>query len=210
MPREEQSVLDEHRRDDASEEEGDAYHVPQALDDEEIKRQDAVDEFLDFHATEGLNYQEACRMLGIGDPATPYLPGTSPTWLLLPHQPVAIEWIISMLRSPLKSALIADTMGLGKAMKSICAMAHIKVLIERGDQFWLPRKPVLVIVPLDSLFQWRNAIKQVLPRSRLHEYSATKSFKLSRTRLSEIDNVDIVLTSYEILAKRHGLNAQKE
>ena len=109
---------------------------------------------------------------------------------LRPYQTEGFHWLAALWSSRL-GGILADDMGLGKTLQSLSLFAHIKDTAEDPA-------PILVVAPTSVVSTWREEAEKFAPGLRIATITATE--KKRRTPLvEEIENADVVITSYAIL-----------
>lgn len=84
--------------------------------------------------------------------------------------------------------ILADEMGLGKTIQTIAFLAA-----ELGEL------PSLVVTPTSLIYNWEREFEKFAPRVKVLVISGDKS--LREEQFQNIDNYDVVLTSYPLLTK---------
>lgn len=84
--------------------------------------------------------------------------------------------------------ILADEMGLGKTIQTIAFLAS-----ELGEL------PSLVVTPTSLIYNWEREFEKFAPRVKVLVISGDKS--LREEQFQNIDNYDVVLTSYPLLTK---------
>jgi len=108
------------------------------------------------------------------------------------YQVRGLRWLASMHANGC-NAILADEMGLGKTLQTIAFLAHLKF------DLGVPG-PHLVVAPLSVLSSWMTEIKRFCPELRavkLHSSDVEERKRLI-TSLSEGDDYDVVVTTYEM------------
>ena len=109
---------------------------------------------------------------------------------LRPYQLDGFRWLAALWESGL-GGVLADDMGLGKTLQALSLFAHIKDAAPGSG-------PVLVVAPTSVMSTWREEAEKFAPGFRVATITATE--KKRKTPLStEIENADVVITSYAIL-----------
>jgi superfamily II DNA or RNA helicase len=108
---------------------------------------------------------------------------------LRPYQQQGLSWL-QFLSSVGLSGVLADDMGLGKTLQ---ALAHI--LMEK--QCGRLEEPVLVVAPTSLIPTWRSEIRKFAPDLDLLVLQGNDRREL----FEEIDDHDVVLTSYALLIR---------
>ena len=110
---------------------------------------------------------------------------------LRPYQRIGLGWLVRM-RELGMGALLADDMGLGKTVQLIA------YLLDRSDG---DERPVLIVAPTSVLGNWQRELQRFAPeiRSRIHHGPERTS------RIAELQEYDVVLTSYALLPRDRSL-----
>ncbi len=108
---------------------------------------------------------------------------------LRPYQRDGVAWL-QALRAHDLGGILADDMGLGKTVQML---AHIA--IEHAAKRLT--SPVLVVAPTSVVPNWRAEIARFLPRTRVLTLAGPER----AAQYAEIDNAQIVLTSYALLTR---------
>jgi superfamily II DNA or RNA helicase len=121
------------------------------------------------------------------------IPGVEPPAGLLtelrPYQREGLDWL-QFLRAYELGGILADDMGLGKTVQ---ALAHI--LVERREGRL--DRPCLVVCPTSVVPNWLAEAARLAPELRvLSLHGADRA-----ERFSEIDNADLVVTTYALLSR---------
>jgi SNF2 family DNA or RNA helicase len=109
---------------------------------------------------------------------------------LRPYQKSGVEWI-EKLRTMHLSGILADDMGLGKTLQALCAITQV------SKQY--PGMPTLVVCPTSLLYNWKEEINRFNPELRCIVVDGVPHQR--KKRFNEIDNADVVVTSYSLLQK---------
>ncbi len=108
---------------------------------------------------------------------------------LRPYQSDGLAWL-NMLRDVGLGGILADDMGLGKTVQ-ILALLSAEKAAGRLTQ------PVLIIAPTSLMTNWQNESRRFAPDLKvLLLHGADR-----KTRFDQIDNHDIVLTTYPLIAR---------
>jgi len=105
------------------------------------------------------------------------------------YQKVGLDWLYFLNQFQF-GGILADDMGLGKTIQVIALLSHLKQL-KRLD------KPVVIVVPLTVLFNWKNEFKRFSPQLQVLSYQGQKSDRDLLYR--KFDQFDVILVSYGIL-----------
>jgi SNF2 family DNA or RNA helicase len=108
---------------------------------------------------------------------------------LRPYQHEAVAWLSSLRRSGL-GGLLGDEMGLGKTLMVLTHLARLKEL-------GLSHKPVLVVCPTSVIDVWKNEAALHIPSLTTVKWHGPQRY----LRADELNDYDIVITSYAILRR---------
>jgi SNF2 family DNA or RNA helicase len=180
--------------------------------------------------TEGLSFGEAMRMLagaGIAEDgapgqididwsqtvAGPWLaqtlaalrspeglaridPGRSFRGTLRPYQQAGVQWLYLLAQLRL-GACLADDMGLGKTIQVLSLLLVLK------HEANAKRKPCLLVAPASLLANWAAEISRFAPslKAIVAHPSAAPDEKLKTDGADNLEDVDLVITSYGYLAR---------
>ncbi|XP_017886271.2 transcription termination factor 2 [Ceratina calcarata] len=129
---------------------------------------------------------------------------------LMPHQQHALAWLLWREQQRPSGGILADDMGLGKTltMISLIIASNAKNLDEWKDDYQRTDRPVrhkggtLVVCPASLLDQWENEIRNRCKRDTL---KVTIHHGTKRATAAKIlSRNDVVITTYNILAREHG------
>ena len=114
------------------------------------------------------------------------------------YQKIGVDWL-SFLNQFGFGGILADDMGLGKTIQVIALLSHLK----RSQKL---EKPVLIVVPLTVLFNWKNELQRFAPPLKVLTYQGQKP---DREQLyNSFQEFDVILVSYGILLQdRNKLSA---
>ena len=114
------------------------------------------------------------------------------------YQKIGVDWL-SFLNQFGFGGILADDMGLGKTIQVIALLSHLK----RSQKL---EKPVLIVVPLTVLFNWKNELQRFAPPLKVLTYQGQKP---DREQLyNSFQEFDVILISYGILLQdRNKLSA---
>jgi SWI/SNF-related matrix-associated actin-dependent regulator 1 of chromatin subfamily A len=112
------------------------------------------------------------------------------------YQIVGLNWLALMYRKQL-SGILADEMGLGKTCQVISFLTH---LIETGHH-----GPHLVVCPASTLENWLREFQKFSPQLQVEPYhgSQKERVEMSETILANRDQVNVVVTTYEMAANKN-------
>lgn len=105
------------------------------------------------------------------------------------YQLDGMEWLITLFENGL-NGILADEMGLGKTVQCIAFLAFLMENDMPG--------PFLVVVPLSTISNWANELRQFAPSLKVLKYIGPKH---ERSKLAVTAHFNVVLTSYEISIK---------
>ena len=109
---------------------------------------------------------------------------------LRPYQKEGFHWLAALWSSRL-GGILADDMGLGKTLQALSLFAHIKETAEDPA-------PILVVAPTSVVSTWREEAEKFASGLRIATITATEK-KRRTPLLEEIEDADVVITSYAIL-----------
>jgi E3 ubiquitin-protein ligase SHPRH len=110
-----------------------------------------------------------------------------------------------------EGGILADEMGLGKTLEVIALIClHPRPAKPVEPSTLLPSSATLIITPPSILKQWKNEIQEHAPSLRVYHYQGLSSFKKSgESQLENLLDQDVVLTTYNVLAKEVHYVAEK-
>lgn len=106
------------------------------------------------------------------------------------YQIEGVNWL-ERLRTMHLSGILADDMGLGKTLQAIIAVTQHKI----ED----PKSQTLIVSPTSLVYNWKEEFSKFNPRLTCIVIDGTPQHR--RKLLSEIKNVDVIITSYSLLQK---------
>lgn len=106
------------------------------------------------------------------------------------YQLEGVHWL-EKLRKMHLNGILADDMGLGKTLQAIVALTQDKLENAKAIS--------LVVCPTSLLYNWKEEFHKFNPDLNVLLIDGTPSFR--RKLLSEVDQYDIVITSYTLLQK---------
>ncbi|SMY02149.1 DEAD/DEAH box helicase [Brevibacterium antiquum] len=109
---------------------------------------------------------------------------------LRPYQLEGFSWLVALWSSGL-GGILADDMGLGKTLQALSLFTHVKNTDDNAA-------PILVVAPTSVMSTWRAEAEKFAPGLRVATISATEK-KRKTTLAEEIEDADLVITSYAIL-----------
>ncbi|UCF65478.1 MAG: DEAD/DEAH box helicase [bacterium] len=105
------------------------------------------------------------------------------------YQKVGVDWLYFLNQFQF-GGILADDMGLGKTIQVIALLSHLKQIRSLD-------RPILIVVPLTVLFNWKNEFKRFAPKLQVLSYQGQKSDRdLLYQKFSQFD---VILVSYGIL-----------
>jgi len=112
---------------------------------------------------------------------------------LRPYQQRGFAWLAFLRRYGL-GACLADDMGLGKTLQTIAFLLYVK------NQALPNAQPALVVCPTSVVGNWRRELQRFAPGLKPYLHQGVE--RLSGDDFAtEIEGVDVVLTSYPLLAR---------
>lgn len=108
---------------------------------------------------------------------------------LRPYQAQGVSWL-QFLKQHHFAGILADDMGLGKTIQTLCSL-----LLDK--QQGLLTAPVLIIAPTSLLSNWQREAATFAPSLTTLVWSG----RARHEQLSQLNKVDMVITSYGILAQ---------
>jgi superfamily II DNA or RNA helicase len=138
--------------------------------------------------------------VGVGEPAPPGLLAT-----LRPYQAAGVAWLRFLSRLGL-GACLADDMGLGKTIQVLGLLLQV-----RAEQPEAP--PALLVLPASLLGNWSAEAAKFAPSLRLRvahgsACTAAELATLTAPPPALLTEVDVVLTTYGLVAKLDGLRTR--
>jgi len=105
------------------------------------------------------------------------------------YQHRGLNWL-NFLHEYQFSGILADDMGLGKTLQ---VLSHLQRLKEKNEL----TKPSLVIMPTSLISNWKSEAAKFTPKLTILDLYGSTRFEL----LGEINNYDLVLTTYQLASK---------
>jgi len=102
---------------------------------------------------------------------------------LRPYQVTGYRWMVVNCEAGF-GACLADDMGLGKTIQALAVILYLKKK---------KIKPALIVVPTTLLGNWQQEIAKFAPSLNVYPFYG------SDKKLDNLDNIDVVLTTYGIL-----------
>ena len=123
-------------------------------------------------------------------------PGRALHGTLRPYQDAGVQWLHLLARLRL-GACLADDMGLGKTIQILSLLLVLKA--EAGSK----PKPSLLVAPASLLANWASEMARFAPslKATIVHPSAMPSEQLKATSAVDLEDVDLVITSYGFLAR---------
>jgi SNF2 family DNA or RNA helicase len=129
-------------------------------------------------------------------------PVTTPasfTGTLRPYQERGVAWLSFLGRLGLGSVL-ADDMGLGKGVTTLCLVAHDEERGARSGDAAVPSTPSLLVCPMSVVGNWEREAARFTPELKVHVHHG--SDRLRGDDLTEaLTGADLVITSYGIATR---------
>ncbi len=117
---------------------------------------------------------------------------------LRPYQSQGVAWL-NLLREAGLGGILADDMGLGKTVQ-ILAILALEKAEGRLD------KPALIVAPTSLITNWQNEARRFAPELNvLVLHGAAR-----KQRFAEIEQNDIVLTTYPLIARDHAVLMEQQ
>ncbi len=116
---------------------------------------------------------------------------------LRPYQAEGVSWL-AFLREVGFGGVLADDMGLGKTVQALALIA-IEKAAGRLD------RPALVVAPTSLMANWRREAERFAPDLRVLTLQGLDR----KSRFGEIDESDLVLTTYPLIARDHEVLGDK-
>lgn len=117
---------------------------------------------------------------------------------LRPYQEEGIRWL-QHLRANDAGGILADDMGLGKTLQTI---AHVLAEKESGRA----TKPTLILTLTSVISNWVREFAKFAPSLRVMSLRGNKRHE----RLAEIDNYDVVMSTYPLVVRDQDDLAERE
>jgi superfamily II DNA or RNA helicase len=117
--------------------------------------------------------------------------------VLRDYQKHGLDWLMMLHRHNL-TGILADDMGLGKTLQALVLLAT--VVHQEG------KKMSLVVAPTSVVNVWRDECARFLPNFKVVLWYGAPSIR----HALDIDNADLVITSYSILRRDAEFLAQKK
>jgi SNF2 family DNA or RNA helicase len=111
---------------------------------------------------------------------------------LRPYQQRGYSWLVFLRRYGL-GACLADDMGLGKTLQAIALLLDMK----NGNH---KAQPAFVVCPTSVVGNWRHEIQRFAPGLKIYTHQGVERLS-GKAFLKQLKGVDVVLTSYPLLAR---------
>ncbi|XP_015186251.1 PREDICTED: SWI/SNF-related matrix-associated actin-dependent regulator of chromatin subfamily A containing DEAD/H box 1 homolog [Polistes dominula] len=124
--------------------------------------------------------------------------GLSSKLTLAPYQMIGLNWL-AVMHAQNVNGILADEMGLGKTVQVIAFLTYLSEagLINEKDG------PHLIVVPSSTMENWSNELERWSPNLKVVQYYGSqeerKEMRMS-WRNGELDDVDILLTTYNLIS----------
>jgi superfamily II DNA or RNA helicase len=119
---------------------------------------------------------------------------------LRPYQQKGVAWL-SFLQSLRFGMCLADDMGLGKTVQVLALLQSLKTKGEKGAS--------LLVVPASLLANWASEIRKFTPdlTYTIAHPSGTEGKKTTLKDKNELENLDLVITTYSLVQKYEWLQS---
>lgn len=121
--------------------------------------------------------------------------------VLRDYQKDGYDWLAFLYEYHLGGCL-ADDMGLGKTVQAIAFLGGLKEGYVKRSRKGGAIGPHLIVSPATLVYNWKQEIEHFYPEFKVRDYSGTD-------RRSDFDDVDIVLTTYDIIREEPELFSKK-
>lgn len=121
--------------------------------------------------------------------------------VLRDYQKTGFKWLKTLAAYGL-GGILADDMGLGKTLQVLSF-----ILSEKVDEH-SSSKPALVVAPTSLVYNWREEAEKFTPELRVLVIDGAPSVR--QTLLEEIENWDLIVTSYPLLRRDIELYSELE
>lgn len=111
------------------------------------------------------------------------------------HQKEGVAWLQHLYKSKASGCLMADDMGLGKALQ-------ILYFIDWHSRKYANHKPYLIVAPISLLENWKNEYERFFmqPRMKINMLTSKDvTRKFDKSIVDKMQKMDIILTNYESL-----------
>ncbi|HMX24527.1 MAG TPA: SNF2-related protein [Blastocatellia bacterium] len=118
---------------------------------------------------------------------------------LRPYQKAGFDWL-HFLRESRFGGCLADDMGTGKTIQTLCFLQSVKEEYEArnaGKRKKEPRAAHLLVVPRSLVTNWMREAEKFTPNLRILDFAHAER----AADIREFDNYDLVLTTYGILLR---------
>ena len=121
------------------------------------------------------------------------------TGTLRPYQERGVAWL-SFLGQLGLGTVLADDMGLGKGVTTLCLVAHDREMTSRSGNAAAPATPSLLVCPMSVVGNWEREAARFTPELKVHVHHG--SDRLRGDDLTEaLTGADLVITSYGIATR---------
>jgi SNF2 family DNA or RNA helicase len=114
------------------------------------------------------------------------------------YQKEGLNWL-NFLNEFGFGGILADDMGLGKTIQTLSLISYLK---EQGKL----NKPILVVMPTSLIFNWKDEIEKFTPNLSYEILYGVDR----KEKFENIDKFDIILTTYQLVARDVDILGQKE
>lgn len=108
------------------------------------------------------------------------------------YQKTGFKWFKTLATIKL-GGILADEMGLGKTLQAIA------LILSYVEEYKESKKPSIVVAPTSLIYNWENEIQKFAPQLRAVVVHGNQ--KERRNLIEDLENIDIVITSYGIISK---------
>jgi len=112
--------------------------------------------------------------------------------VLRDYQGYGYQWLKTLAHYRF-GGILADEMGLGKTIQSIAFLLSVVTEIRSSGQ------PALILCPASLMYNWKQELSRFAPELRTIIADGDKGTRMGR--LSESNQIDIMITSYPLLRK---------
>ncbi|MBE6762883.1 MAG: hypothetical protein E7553_00805 [Ruminococcaceae bacterium] len=110
------------------------------------------------------------------------------------YQKTGFRWLKTVKQYGF-GGILADDMGLGKTVQMISLLLDAK---EQGET-----QPSLVVCPASLVYNWRDELSRFAPTLRTRPVTGDKDTRVQL--LSDLTDVDVLITSYDLIKRDHEL-----
>ena len=123
---------------------------------------------------------------------------------LRPYQEQGFQWL-SFLHEIGSGGILADDMGLGKTVQTIALLLSVKAAVEKDAKADGKKKfKALIVAPTSVVTNWERELDKFSPSLRHMVWHGADR----KERIDDLDDADIVITSYALLRRDEELLAK--